>query len=367
MKYFVLAGEASGDKQAGLLCAAIFQNDSAALITGWGGEAMESVGVNVTKHYSELAFMGFVEVVKHLPAILRNFKTCKKEILDFKPDALILVDYPGFNLRMAKWAFKHKIPVYYYISPQLWAWHTSRVHGIKKAVRKMYVILPFEQAFYAQYDMQVMYIGHPLAIELKREGHFDYTPQKKNIALLPGSRMHEVDRMLPVMADLIRKMPTYRFSVAAVSHLPMAIYQKWLGAFNNVEIVTGGMKDALRHSEAAVVTSGTATLETALLGVPQIVVYKGSSFSYQIAKRLIKVKYISLVNLIMDKELIPELIQSAFTSENMFDKLTDVMQEKKSLQIKADYKRLAELLTTGGGATAAAVDIISDIEHHQTA
>ncbi len=365
MKYYVLAGEASGDKQAALLCAAIFQNDAGAKITGWGGEAMEATSVTVTKHYSELAFMGFAEVVKHLPAIFKNFKTSKKEIADFAPDALILVDYPGFNLRIAKWAFRQKIPVYYYISPQLWAWHTSRVHGIKKAVRKMYVILPFEKDFYEQYQMQVMYIGHPLAVEIKRAGDFDYAPQENHIALLPGSRTHEVDRILPIMAALIQKMPESIFTVAAVSHLPRSIYEKWLGSFSNVKIVVDDMKGALRNSAAAVVTSGTATLETALLGVPQIVVYKGSTFSYQIAKRLIKVNYISLVNLIMDKELIPELIQSECNPDNMHRQLTRMMQADVASQVKIQYKQLADLLTSGGGAPAAAIDIISDIGRQQ--
>lgn len=361
MKYYVLAGEASGDKQAALLCAAIHRNDADAEIIGWGGEAMEAAGVKVTKHYRELAYMGFAEVVKHLPAIFRNLKSCKKEILSFAPDALILVDYPGFNLRIARWAFKHEVAVYYYISPQLWAWHTSRVHSIKKAVRKMYVILPFEKDFYEQYQMQVMYIGHPLAVEIKRADDFVYRPEKKHIALLPGSRNNEVDRILPVMAALIQKMPDYQFTVAAVSHLPGATYDKWLSAFENVKLVMDDMKQALQHSEAAVVTSGTATLETALLGVPQIVVYKGSAFSYQIAKRLIKVNYISLVNLIMDKELIPELIQADCNPENMYLQLTDIMQPDRAAKIREEYRRLADLLTSGGGATAAALDIISDI------
>ncbi len=361
MKYYLLAGEASGDKQAALLCAAIHRHDTKAEMIGWGGEAMESVGVKVTKHYRDLAFMGFAEVVKHLPAILRNFSKAKKEILSFSPDALILVDYPGFNLRIAKWAFKHNIPVYYYISPQLWAWHTSRVHGIKKAVRKMYVILPFEQEFYEQYGMQVMYIGHPLAVEIKRANDFNYSPKENHIALLPGSRKHEVDRILPVMAALIRKMPQHHFSVAAVPHLPKSIFEKWLMEFDNVEIIGGDMKKVMMYSEAAVVTSGTATLETALLGVPQIVVYKGTTFSYQLAKRLIKVKYISLVNLIMDKLIVPELIQSACNAENMFQQLTQIMQPVVTKKIKEDYRQLADLLTAGGGAEAAAIDIISDI------
>ena len=225
----------------------------------------------------------------------------------------------------------------------------------------MYVILPFEKDFYEQYHMQVMYIGHPLAVEIKRENNFIYSPKEKHVALLPGSRKNEVDRILPIMAEMIRMMSDHTFTVAAVSHLSPTIYDQWIGEFDNVEVVMDDMKLALQHSEAAVVTSGTATLETALLGVPQIVVYKGTAFSYQIAKRLIKVNYISLVNLIMDKELIPELIQSECNPGYMLSQLKRMMQPDRAAHVKAEYKRLAELLTSGGGAAAAALDIISDI------
>jgi lipid-A-disaccharide synthase len=361
LKYFVLAGEASGDKQAALLCAALFRHDPDAVIHGWGGEAMAAEGTTVTRHYRELAYMGFVEVIKHLPAILRNFRICKSEILALAPDALILIDYPGFNLRMAKWAHQQNIPVYYYISPQLWAWHTSRVHGIKKAVRKMYVILPFEKEFYKTYDMEVMYIGHPLAVEIKKDIHFVYTPIKGNIALLPGSRKHEVERILPEMAALARRMPQYQFTVAVVSHLPDTLYDKWLSDLPNVDRVIGDMKKVLGRSEAAIVTSGTATLETGLLGVPQIVVYKGSPLSFQIAKRLIKVKFISLVNLIMGKLVVPELIQSDCNASKMAEALSLILEPAASLKMRAAYTQLADLLNSGGGAEAAAKDIISDI------
>lgn len=363
MKYFVLAGEASGDKQAALLCEALFRHDSSADITGWGGEAMSDLGVKVTRHYRELAYMGFSEVVKHLPDILRNFKKCKAEILQLAPDALILVDYPGFNLRMAKWAHKHQIPVYYYISPQLWAWHTSRVHGIKKAVRKMYVILPFEKDFYRQYGMDVLYIGHPLAVDISKSGDFHYAPASHKIGLLPGSRRHEVERILPEMAGLMRLMPDYSFTVAAVPHLPVSLYDHFLSGISNVEVVIGDMKKVLRTSEAAIVTSGTATLETALLGVPQIVVYKGSALSYRIAKRLIKVRFISLVNLIVDKLLVPELIQSDCNPVKMKEELTRILNPEVSGTMRETYNQLSGLLTSGGGAEAAATDIISDIRN----
>ena len=361
MKYFILAGEASGDKQGALLCDALVRLDAYSEITGWGGEAMGEAGARITRHYRELAYMGFVEVVKHLPAILQNFKKCKAEIKKVQPDALILIDYPGFNLRIARWAHQEGIKVYYYISPQLWAWHTSRVHGIKMAVRKMYVILPFEKEFYRRYGMEVMYIGHPLAVEISKQTDFVYQPVAGKIALLPGSRKHEVERILPEMAGLIRQMPDKTFLVAAVPHLPVALYENWLKGLPNVKMIIGDMKAVLHQSEAAIVTSGTATLETALLGVPQIVVYRGSPLSYQIAKRLIKVKYISLVNLIMDKPLVPELIQGDFNTASMVAALSHILEPEVKKNIIKEYQILKERLIQGGGAEAAAIDIISDL------
>ena len=361
MKYFILAGEASGDKQAALLCQALIRRDPSATIYGWGGEAMSATGARVLKHYQELAFMGFVEVVRHLPAIMRNFKTAKKQILDFAPDALILVDYPGFNLRMAKWAEHHNIPVYYYISPQLWAWHTSRVNTIRKAVRRMFVILPFEKAFYGEHDMDVTYIGHPLAMEVRADGHYQYHPQKDTIALLPGSRKHEVERILPEMAALIHDMSDISFTCVAVPHLPVGLYEKWLGPLPNATIVIGNMKQVLGQSELAIVTSGTATLETALLGVPQIVVYKGSPLSYQIAKRLIKVKYISLVNLVANEPLVPELIQDDCNASRIAEQVKHLRSKDVAEKIKLRYHEITELLLSGGGADTAAEEIISDI------
>ncbi len=358
----MLAGEASGDKQAALLCAAIFKGDKNAIIKGWGGEDMISCGVEVTKHYSELAYMGFVEVVKHLPAIFRNFKTCKKEILSMNPDALILIDYPGFNLRMASWAYTNKIPVYYYISPQLWAWHTSRVHKIKEAVRRMYVILPFEKAFYANYGVDALYIGHPLAIAIRNKFYGSIAFTKGQIALLPGSRKHEIELLLPIMVEVARQAPQLLFEVVAVNHLSAELYQDIIGNQKNIQIVHNQMYEVLQRSEAAIVTSGTATLETALIGTPQIVVYKGNAFSYQIAKRLIKVPFISLVNLIAGRKLVPELIQNDCTAESILENLLNILQPDSYATIRDGYKSLTEQLTSGGGPDAAAVDIISDIQ-----
>lgn len=361
MKYFILAGEASGDKQAALLCNAISQQDPNAIMKGWGGEEMSAQGVQVTKHYRELAYMGFVEVVRHLPAIFRNFKSCKAEIKAFAPDALVLIDYPGFNLRMANWAHRENIPVYYYISPQLWAWHTSRVHKIKKAVRRMYVILPFEKEFYARYGMDVLYIGHPLAMAIRKEGSTDVVARKDQIALLPGSRKHEVELLLPEMVKLAHRLPSYLFVVIAVPHLSIDIYRNIIGAQSNIQVQQGNLHQILRESEAAIVTSGTATLETALVGTPQVVVYKGNPFSYQLAKRLVKVPFISLVNLIADKQLVPELIQDQCTADEMEKNLRMILKPEKNKSIRDGYRDIADKLASGGGPAAAASDMITDM------
>ena len=362
MKYFILAGEASGDKQAALLCNAIRQQDPEAIMKGWGGEEMTAQGVQVTKHYRELAYMGFVEVVKHLPAIFRNFKICKAEIKAFAPDALVLIDYPGFNLRMAVWAHRENIPVYYYISPQLWAWHTSRVHKIKKAVRRMYVILPFEKEFYARFGMDVLYIGHPLAMAIRAEGFTGDVVRKDQIALLPGSRKHEVELLLPEMVKLAGRLPSYTFVVIAVPHLPIDIYHHIIDAQPNIHVSQGDLHQILRESEAAIVTSGTATLETALVGTPQVVVYKGNPFSYQLAKRLVKVPYISLVNLIADKQLVPELIQGQCTANEIEKNLRMILEPGKKKAILDGYRDISEKLASGGGPAAAASDMIADIQ-----
>ncbi len=364
MKYFVLAGEASGDKQAALLCASLKNVDERANIRGWGGDAMSAQGVTITRHYRDLAYMGFVEVIRHLPAIFRNFRLCKEEILSFNPDALILVDYPGFNLRMASWAYKQKIPVYYYISPQLWAWHTSRVHQVKRAVRRMYVILPFEKEFYSTYGVNAQYIGHPLAIAIREENLPEARPLAKYIALLPGSRKHEVELVLPEMVALAKRMPDYLFRITRVNHLPLELYNQIIDRTPNVQVLDGNMHEIVRSCEAAVVTSGTATLETALLSVPQVVVYKGNPFSYSIARRLVKVPFISLVNLIAGRELVPELIQSECNADNIHKSLKSILEPVRYQRIKDEYEKLYDVLLSGGGSDAAATDIIADLQQY---
>lgn len=368
MKYYIIAGEASGDLHGSNLVKELHKIDGQANIRCWGGEKMENAGAALVKHYRDLAFMGFAEVVKNLPTILRNLKDCKKDIAAFKPDALILIDYPGFNLRIAKWAREQGLNVIYYISPQVWAWKENRVKAIKRDVDKMLVILPFEKAFYKKWDFEVEYVGHPLVevIDSFKSQHatVDSEPEgiskdKPIIALLPGSRQQEISVKLPIMLEVAREFPQYRFIVAKAPGLPVTFYDNLMKPYSNVEAVENKTYDILNRASAALVTSGTATLETALFEVPEVICYKGSNISYQIAKRLIRIKFIGLVNLIMDKEVVKELIQNNLTSQNIAAELTLLLEDReKQQQLKADYRALKELLGKGGHASANAAKSI---------
>lgn len=364
MKYYIIAGEASGDLHGSNLVAEIRKLDNIADIRGWGGDLMKEAGVTVVKHYRELAFMGFIEVVKNIRTIFRNLKSCREDILKFGPDVLVLIDYPGFNLRIAEWAKKTGIPVVYYISPQVWAWKESRVKTIRKSVDKMLVILPFEQEFYRKWTYDVEYVGHPLVEVVERIGAekpplpgTTLSPLNENniVALLPGSRRQEVAKKLPVMLDATRDFPDYRFIVAKATSLEDAFYQEFMEPYGNVRSVRNHTYELLQQAKAAVVTSGTATLETALFGVPQVVCYKGSNISYQIAKRLIKVKYISLVNLIMDKPVVKELIQDEMNAANIKKELNRILKDQEAiLQMKQDYAALKNILAEDGNASSKA-------------
>ncbi|MBK7123148.1 MAG: lipid-A-disaccharide synthase [Chitinophagaceae bacterium] len=364
MKYYIIAGEASGDLHGSNLIKAK-KKDAAAGIRCWGGDKMQSAGATLVKHYKDLAFMGFLEVIKNLPAILKNMRFCKADILQYKPTALILIDYPGFNLRIAKWAKEQGIPVIYYISPQVWAWKENRVKLIKKCVDKMLVILPFEKDFYAKWNYEVEYVGHPL-VEVVEEflnneqGTRNIEQGSKNtIALLPGSRQQEILKKLPIMLEVAKHFPAYQFVVAKAPGLDEHFYAALLAPYKNVSSVVNKTYELLVLSKAALVTSGTATLETALFGVPEVICYKGSAFSYQIAKRLIKIKYIGLVNLIMDKEVVKELIQDELTVENLKHELNLLLSdETKKLQLQEDYTSLKNLLGKGGHASANAAESI---------
>lgn len=300
-------------------------------IRAWGGDRMAAAGAEVVKHYRELAFMGFTQVIMNLRTILRNIELCKQDIEAFKPDVLVLIDYPGFNLRIAEWAHARGIPVHYYISPQVWAWKKGRVHTIKKVVDRMYVVLPFEQAWYAQYGMAVDFVGHPLLDAIEHEGKTPLQPLPGDdgrpvVALLPGSRRQEIARMLKLMRATARHFPDHRFVLAAAPSIPDEVYAPQPGD-PPIAVVKGRTYDVLRHARAALVTSGTATLETALFGVPEVVCYSGSAINVWLARRLVKVKYISLVNLIMDREVVRELIQSELTEQSLRTELAALLAD----------------------------------------
>lgn len=362
MKYYVIAGEASGDLHGSNLVRELKQLDKAAELRCWGGDKMEAAGATVVKHYRELAFMGFIEVILNLKTILSNLDFCKKDILAYQPDALVLIDYPGFNLRIAKWARQQGFKIIYYISPQVWAWKESRVKAIKRDVDKMLVILPFEKEFYQKWNYPVEYVGHPLVKVID-----DFVPAtpgfpgKKVIALLPGSRKQEILKKLPIMLQAAEVLPDYYFVVAKAPGIEEAFYDDLLSGYSNVAAVVNRTYQLLSEAKAALVTSGTATLETALFGVPEVVCYKGNNLSYQIAKRLVKIKYICLVNLIMDKEVVKELIQDELTKENIVRELTAILPgTAKRQQVKDDYATLKKLLGEGGNASANAAKSIVD-------
>lgn len=358
--YYIIAGEASGDLHASNLMRAMLEEDPDCTFRFWGGDEMSKVGGTCVKHIRDLAFMGFVEVLMNLRTILGNLKFCKDDILRYKPDALILVDYPGFNLRIAEWANKQGIKVIYYISPQVWAWKQNRVHTIKKVVDEMYVILPFEKEFYKTFQFDVTYIGHPLldAIQnyLSTPKENSFTDRNKLaglpiIAVLPGSRKQEVKKKLPIMLEAVKQFENYQVVIAGAPSLDASFYAPFLEHYSNIHIVHAQTYDLLSNAEAAVVTSGTATLETALFEVPEVVCYIGSPLSYLIAKQLIKIKYISLVNLIMDREVVKELIQKECNPKTIREELGKVLEGgSKRNQVLNDYQKLKEILG-GGGAS----------------
>ena len=363
MRYYIIAGEASGDLHGSNLIRELKKKDASAAIRCWGGDKMQAAGATLVKHYKELAFMGFLEVIKNLPTILKNIKFCKTDILQFKPNALILIDYPGFNLRIAKWAKQQGIKVIYYISPQVWAWKENRVKLIKNCVDKMLVILPFEKDFYARWNYEVEYVGHPLvevvdrfSLTVDRTENITTNNEQRTtgiIALLPGSRQQEILKKLPIMLEVAKHFPNYQFVVAKAPGLDDNFYAELLAPYKNVSSVVNKTYELLVQSKAALVTSGTATLETALFAVPEVICYKGSAFSYQIARRLIKIKFIGLVNLIMDKEVVKELIQDELTVENLKYELNLLLtDETKQQQLKEDYASLKSLLSKGGHASA---------------
>ena len=369
MKYYIIAGEASGDLHGSNLMKALYKEDPKANIRFWGGDLMQNVGGTLVKHYRELAFMGFVEVLFNLKAILNNIKICKKDILEFQPDVLVFIDYPGFNLRIAKWAKKLGLKTHYYISPQIWAWKESRIKDIKQDVDKMYVILPFEKSFYEdKHQYPVSFVGHPLIDAIHNYPEIDAsvfrTENKLNekpiIAILPGSRKQEITKMLSVMLSVVNDFPEYQFVIAGAPSQEFSFYQDFISN-KNIKFISNKTYDLLRNATAALVTSGTATLETALFKVPEVVCYKGSWASYQIAKRIITLKYISLVNLIMDEEVVTELIQEQCNPKRISEELKKILEPNHRKVILYNYDLLEEKLGGIGASQKTAKLIVADL------
>jgi len=361
MRYYIIAGEASGDLHGSNLIRALREQDTKAEVRCWGGDRMEAAGATLVKHYRDLAFMGFVEVIRHLGEIFRNIDFCKKDILEFKPDVLVLIDYPGFNMRIAEWARKQGLRIVYYISPQVWAWKESRVKKLKRDVDEMLVILPFEVDFYKKWNYNATYVGHPLIEVVSHEkNEVPVTPisTKPVIALLPGSRVQEISVKLPIMLKMVKYFPEYCFAIAQAPSLPESLYLELMDK-EGALLVKGNTYNLLKQAKAGLITSGTATLETALFGVPQVVCYKGNAISYWLATKLVKVKYISLVNLIMDKPVVPELIQQELTEENLKAALTRALKDETyKASLKENYDALWHKLGDSQASENAAAAIV---------
>lgn len=365
MKYYIVAGEASGDLHGSNLMKELLLQDPQADIRFWGGDLMQSVGGTLVKHYRDLAFMGFAEVVQNLKTILNNIKFCKQDIKAYNPDVIIFIDYPGFNMRIAKWAKKEGYKTHYYISPQIWAWKENRINAIKRDVDHMYIILPFEQEFYeGKHNFKVEFVGHPLIDAIHNRPATDTDAFKKEfnldnrpvIALLPGSRKQEIAKMLSVMLSVVDDFPDYQFVIAGAPAQEYSFYQQFLTSAN-VKFVSNRTYDLLSIAHAALVTSGTATLETALFKVPEVVCYKGNWISYQIAKRIITLKYISLVNLIMDREIVKELIQDDLNKKKIRIELQKILTPEYRTNLLKQYDLLEEKLG-GDGASRKTANLI---------
>jgi len=371
MKYFIIAGEQSGDLHGANLIKELISADKDAEILCWGGDLMEAAGAKLLMHYSKTAFMGFTLVLKNLGTISRNLSLCKQQITGYKPDVIIMIDYPGFNLRIAKFAKQERFRVFYYISPKFWAWNEGRVKKVKKYVDRMFIIFPFETEFYAKYGIPVEYHGNPLVDETERK--IASMPSREEIrksfhlssgpvvAILAGSRKHEVEIILPQMVKVIKHFPEYQFVLAGVKNLPDDLYNKIIGN-EPVKLIKEKTYEILRMADAALVKSGTATLETALFGIPQVVCYKGDFFSMLIALLVIKVKYISLVNLIMNEEVVKEILGYNVNEKNILRELRAILPGgDKREEMIADYRLLSEKLGPAGASKRIAVEMVADL------
>ena len=358
MKLYFIAGEDSGDLHGKNLINSLKKKDATLQTRGVGGEKMRAVGTELVAHIKDINFMGFWEVITNLGIIRQLFKTVKSDIQKWKPDAVVLIDYPGFNLRMAKYLKERGIKVIYYISPQVWAWKKGRVKKIKKYVDQMMVILPFEKEFYQKEGVEVDFVGHPLLDEI----NLNSNPKDKEpiIALLPGSRQQEIKRMLPVMLETIQHFPNYNFIVAGAPSQKPEFYQSIIGTAR-AELVINQTYDVLTQARYALVTSGTATLETALFDVPQVVCYRGSAISYHIGKRLVQIRFISLVNLILDQPLVRELIQYDFNKKELVSSLRKIMKPEGEKAIREGYSLLRQKLGDKGASDKAAQLIFNNL------
>ena len=369
MKYYIISGEASGDLHGSNLMKSLLKVDANADFRFWGGDLMETVGGTLVKHYKELAFMGFVEVVMNLRTIAKNLSFCKKDIENYNPDAIIFIDYPGFNLRIAKWAKAKGFKTHYYISPQIWAWKEGRIKDIKRDVDQMYVILPFEKDFYEKkHNFPVHFVGHPLIDAISNRTQIDDSEFRKThnlsdkpiIALLPGSRKQEITKMLSVMLSLVNDYEDYQFVIAGAPGQDYDFYKQFIKQ-DNVNFINNKTYDLLSLSTAALVTSGTATLETALFKVPQVVCYKGSWISYQIGKRVVNLDFISLVNLILEKEAVTELIQNDFNKKRLKKELDLILDEYERTKFFIDYYDLEKKLGGKGASLKTATLIFESL------
>jgi lipid-A-disaccharide synthase len=356
IKYYCIAGEASGDMHAANLMAELKKLDPGAQFRGFGGDRMQAEGLSLVKHYKGMAFMGFWEVIKNLSTIKKNLDRAKEDIKEFMPDVLILIDYPGFNMRIAPMAKALGIKVVYYITPQVWAWKEGRVKQLKRDTDLLLPILPFEEGFFRKHGVDSTFVGHPLLDELSKPVHQSVPTEKPMIALLPGSRKQEIAKMLPLMLSITPLFPDYQFIVAGAPSIPRSLYREITGE-SYIPISSGKTYEVLKGAKAAVVTSGTATLEAAILQVPQVVCYKTSPFSYWIGKMLVKVPFVSLVNLIMEKEVVTELLQGAYNKERLQESLDFVLKKKNKLKMQEAYQALIQKLGGEGASARAAAAI----------
>jgi lipid-A-disaccharide synthase len=372
MRYFIIAGEPSGDLHGSNLIRGLKASDREAEILCWGGELMEQAGGKLLMHYRKLAIMGAVAILLNIRTIAKNLTLCKKQVTEYNPDVLILIDFPSFNLRLARFAKKIGIKVFYYISPKIWAWRESRIEKIKRDVDRMFIIFPFEVDFYRKYNVEVEYYGNPLVDEIERKtlAFGDRNEMKKSlglddrpvIALLAGSRKHEIKHILPEMLKVVKYFPEYQFVLAVVRNLPESLYRKIIGN-NPIKMITDKTYEILYLAHAALIKSGTSTLETALINIPQVVCYKGDFFSMLVAWLVVKVKYVSLVNLIMDFEVIKELIQYDLTENNLLKELKAIVHggDRREKMLN-DYESLRKKLGPAGASSRISIEMVNSLK-----